>query len=61
MPKKKGGGSHGPSIKAPKMYTGLRKQGMSKSKAAAIANAWARDDGKADGKAAKKRGGRKKK
>ena len=29
---------HGPSIKDDKQYQGLRKQGMSKSRAAAIAN-----------------------
>lgn len=29
------------SIKAPKMYEGLRKHGMSKSRAAAISNAYA--------------------
>jgi len=45
MPGKKGG-KHGPSIKAATMYEGLKRKGMSKSKAAAISNAWARDDGK---------------
>lgn len=30
---------HGPTIKNDKQYEGLRKQGMSKSRAAAIANA----------------------
>ena len=59
MPKK--GGKHGPSIKAGRMYEGLRKQGMSKEQAARISNSWAANDGVADGKAAKKRGGRKKK
>lgn len=33
------GGKHGPSIKKPRVYEGLRKHGMSKSKAAAISNA----------------------
>lgn len=42
-----------------KMYEGMKRRGMSKSKAAAIANAWSRDDGKADGKRAKKKGKRK--
>lgn len=37
--KKKRGLYHGPSIKKPKIYDALRKQGMSKSKAAAISNA----------------------
>lgn len=38
MPAKK---SHGPSIKKPNVYEALRKQGMSKSKAAAISNSMA--------------------
>lgn len=33
------GGSHGPSIKNPRMYEALRRQGMSKEKAARISNA----------------------
>lgn len=49
----------GKSIKAPKMYEGLKRRGMSKSQAAAISNAWARDDGKADGKGVKRKGKRK--
>ena len=35
---------HGPSIKDDETYEALRDQGASKSKAAAIANAQARDD-----------------
>lgn len=35
MPGKK----HGPSIKAPRVYEALRREGMSKSRAAAISNA----------------------
>lgn len=38
------------SIKAPKMYEGLRKHGMSKSQAAAISNAYAKKKGKGKGK-----------
>lgn len=33
------GMKHGPSIKKPKVYEALKRQGMSKSKAAAISNA----------------------
>lgn len=33
------GGSHGPSIKRPRVYEALRRQGMSKRKAARISNA----------------------
>jgi hypothetical protein len=36
-----GGKSPGPSIKAPKVYEALKKEGMSKSQAAAISNAQA--------------------
>jgi hypothetical protein len=36
MPK---GGSHGPSIKRPRVYEALRRQGYSKTKAAKISNA----------------------
>ena len=39
MPGKK---KPGPSIKWPKVYEGLKKHGMSKSKAAAISNAMAK-------------------
>lgn len=42
-----------------KMYEGLKRRGMSKSQAAAIANAWAKRDGKADGKGVKRKGKRK--
>jgi hypothetical protein len=45
-----GGKSPGPSVKQPAMYEALRRQGMPKSKAAAISNAAA---------AKKKRGQRK--
>jgi len=39
MPKgKKRGQPHGPSIKNPATYEALRRQGMSKQKAAAISN-----------------------
>ena len=38
MPGKK----HGPSIKAPKVYEALKREGMSKSRAAAISNAAAK-------------------
>lgn len=39
------GKSHGPSIKKPKQYEGLREKGMSKQRAAAISNANARGSG----------------
>lgn len=35
------GKSHGPSIKKPRVYEALRKQGYSKSKSAAISNSMA--------------------
>ena len=41
-----------------KMYEKLKGK-LGKTTAAKIANAWARDDGKADGKRAKKKGKRK--
>lgn len=37
-----GAKKHGPSIKKPNVYEALRKEGMSKSKAAAISNAAAK-------------------
>ncbi len=37
-----GGKSPGPSIKKPKVYEALKREGMSKSKAAAISNAQAK-------------------
>lgn len=33
------GQSHGPSVKNPKQYEGMREKGMSKQRAAAISNA----------------------
>jgi hypothetical protein len=39
------GKKHGPSIKNPKQYEGLRESGMSKSRAAAISNANAANKG----------------
>lgn len=39
--KKKKGGKHGPSIKKPRTYEALRRQGMSKESAARISNAQA--------------------
>ena len=44
---------HGPSVKNDKQYEGLRKQGMSKGRAAAISNANAGSDN-----AASKKGGK---
>lgn len=43
------------SIKHKRMYRALKRQGMSKKKAAMISNAWMRDDGRADGRRAKRR------
>ena len=45
--------SHGPSVKKPAQYKGLRKKGMSKQRAAAISNANAGTDN-----AASRKGGR---
>ena len=50
MPGKK----HGPSIKNPKQYEGLRDKGISKQRAAAISNANAGNDN-----ASSRKGGRK--
>ena len=50
MPGKK----HGPSIKKPKQYEGLREKGMSKQRAAAISNANASNNN-----ASSRKGGRK--
>lgn len=36
------GSKHGPSIKRPKIYDALRREGMSKTKAARISNAMAK-------------------
>lgn len=36
--KKRGAHDHGPSIKHPNIYEALRREGMDKSKAAAISN-----------------------
>lgn len=36
--------SHGPSVKNPKQYEGMREKGMSKQRAAAISNANAKND-----------------
>lgn len=47
------GKSHGPSVKNPKQYEGMRKKGMSKQRAAAISNANA-----GSGNAASRKGGR---
>ena len=47
------GKSHGPSVKNPKQYEGLRRKGMSKQRAAAISNANARNHG-----ASSRKGGR---
>ena len=47
---------HGPSVKNDKQYEGLRKKGMSKSRAAAIANSPG-----SSSRGGKKSGGRKKK
>jgi hypothetical protein len=44
------GKDHGPSIKKPKQYEGLRKKGMSKSRAAAISNANAANHGESSRK-----------
>lgn len=41
---------HGKSIKNPKVYDALRRQGMSKSQAAAISNAGAKGGRKGKGK-----------
>jgi hypothetical protein len=46
------------SIKKRDMFNALKKEGMSVKKAAMISNAWMRDDGRADGKRAFGRGGR---
>lgn len=48
------GKSHGPSVKNPKQYEGLREKGMSKQRAAAISNANARTNG-----GSSRKGGRK--
>lgn len=47
---------HGPSVKNDKQYEGLRKKGMSKSRAAAIANSpgSSKRGGKNSGKGGKK-------
>lgn len=45
--------SHGPSVKDDKQYQKLRKQGMSKEKAARIANTSRKQSGKKGGQAAK--------
>lgn len=47
------GKSHGPSVKNPNQYEGLRKKGMSKQRAAAISNANAGSNN-----AASRKGGR---
>jgi hypothetical protein len=47
------GKSPGPSIKNPKQYEGLREDGMSKSRAAAISNANAKN-----GNASSRKGGK---
>ena len=47
------GRKHGPSIKNPKQYEGLREHGMSKQRAAAISNANANN-----GNASSRKGGR---
>jgi len=47
------GKSHGPSVKNPKQYEGLRDKGMSKQRAAAISNANANNKG-----ASSRKGGR---
>lgn len=44
---------HGPSVKNPKQYEGLRDKGMSKQRAAAISNANANNDN-----ASSRKGGR---
>lgn len=44
---------HGPSVKNPKQYEGLRDKGMSKQRAAAISNA-----NKSNGNASSRKGGR---
>jgi hypothetical protein len=44
---------HGPSVKNPKQYEGLREKGMSKQRAAAISNA-----NKNNGNASSRKGGR---
>lgn len=44
------------SIRKRDMYEALKREGMSKRKAAMISNAWMRDDGRADGKRAYGRG-----
>ena len=48
---------HGPSVKDDEQYEGLRKKGMSKSRAAAIANSPGAEK-RGGKKAAKKRGGK---
>lgn len=50
MPRRK---SPGPSVKDPERYEAMRDEGMSKQKAARIANTPAREAGKRGGKAAK--------
>jgi len=47
------GKSHGPSVKNPKQYEGLREKGMPKERAAAISNANAKS-----GNAASRKGGK---
>lgn len=44
---------HGPSVKNPKQYEGLREKGMPKQRAAAISNANAKNDN-----ASSRKGGR---
>lgn len=46
-------GKHSSSIKNPKQYEGLRKDGMSKSRAAAISNANANNHGESSRKGGK--------
>ncbi len=47
------GSNHGPSVKNPKQYEGLRDKGMSKQRAAAISNA-----NKNNGNASSRKGGK---
>lgn len=47
------GSKHGPSVKNPKQYEGLRDKGMSKQRAAAISNA-----NKNNNNASSRKGGR---
>lgn len=56
MPGKKSGGAkdHGSSIKRPAVYEAMRREGMDKSKAAAISNSMAAKGGKRSGGAKKK-------